>query len=474
MILDARGVEAGTAHRIFRAEEGRGEIIPALAHEDFQAAIFAQCLAQIGGDAAIDFAGPAAFAVQLPVPSADPADRHIGAVGPVAQIVAGIAVHRGGIGAVDGVETGIIIRLLARRVIILAGIAGIEAADAHAPVAQQFLVEAAGRNAQFGMIHERFGQAGQPCQFRPHARAFLGRELVALEQRCGIGADGEGAGLLRGFRHGRGRIAHALVIPGGRRHRRQVDDIGHFIALHLGRGAEVEDGRDQDDAVDRDIIIAALQFVDQRHRPGRAIAFAADIFGRRPAAIIVQPQADKFGDRFGIGGHAPIILGILLADRMGKAGADRIDEDEVGDVQQRFGIVHHWIGRRAVILRIGQHHPLGTEGAHVQPERSRAGAAIIEEGDGALLVTAILDIGSGIDGRERLAVLVLEIGFAGRRGVADRLAAEHALMLCDRHIGCGDGVFGGVVLLLAVVLGHGGGCGQGQRQCGEAGGEAHG
>ena len=74
------------------------------------------------------------------------------------------------------------------------------------------------------------------------------------------------------------------------------------------------------------------QLVRDRGRARGAIAFAAEEFGAVPAAIVVEPAPDDFGDGFRVLRHAIIILGVGLADQVREAGAGRVDEHHVGDV----------------------------------------------------------------------------------------------------------------------------------------------
>src|SRR3546814_16547166 len=79
----------------------------------------------------------------------------------------------GGIARVDAIEAGVVVGAFARAVIILARIAAVEAADGEAAVAQQFLVEAARRDAQVGAFEIGFGKAGEARQIAADLRAFL-------------------------------------------------------------------------------------------------------------------------------------------------------------------------------------------------------------------------------------------------------------------------------------------------------------
>src|SRR5690606_4313488 len=116
--LDAAvGREARTAQRVFGAEEGRGEVVVALAHPDAQAAVLAQGAADVGGH--VQVGGAAARAAgDVPLPVAGAADRGIDHVRRVLQPLARPGVHGGGVGAVDAVEAGVVVRAVAGVVVI--------------------------------------------------------------------------------------------------------------------------------------------------------------------------------------------------------------------------------------------------------------------------------------------------------------------------------------------------------------------
>src|SRR4249919_2479927 len=194
MELDAILRNAGSRQRIFSGKEGRREIIIALGDEDPHAAVLPQRLAEVGSDVQI---GVAVAPADAPVPiAADAGNRLIFAVGDEAEGAPGPAVDRGGVAGIDTVETGIIVGAFAGAVIILAGVARVQPPDSEAPIAQQLLVEAVRSYAQVSAIKERLAEPGEPRQLRADIGALLGRKLLALEQRQGIGPDGELPGFL--------------------------------------------------------------------------------------------------------------------------------------------------------------------------------------------------------------------------------------------------------------------------------------
>ena len=60
----------------------------------------------------------------------------------------------------------------------------------------------------------------------------------------------------------------------------------------------------------------------------------------------------------------------------GEDGRHRVNEHQVGLVQQAVGVVHQPVGRRQRPAVLFQHHPPRAEQPQVEPDRRRAGAAV--------------------------------------------------------------------------------------------------
>ncbi len=142
-------------------------------------------------------------------------------------------------------------------------------------------------------------------------------------------------------------------------------------------------------------------------------------------------EADELADRLRVLGDAVEVAGVLPRDGPAVAGGHRIDEHQVGDVEQRLAVVRHavWRGRRPPLVL--QHHLARTEGAEVEPDRRGARAAVEGVGDRPLphLLDAVAGVGGEEDRRLRLAVLVAQDQGAGGGRVADVLAADHRVVL---------------------------------------------
>src|SRR5882724_67877 len=105
-----------------------------------------------------------------------------------------------------------------------------------------------------------------------------------------------------------------------------------------GDGAEVEDVGDEDDAVEVHAVMI-LQVVAERGGAESAVAFADEEFGGVPAAVAADVQGDELGEGLYVLIDAPEVLVLRFADGVAEAGADGIDEDHIGLVEQRAGVV---------------------------------------------------------------------------------------------------------------------------------------
>src|SRR5882762_6101990 len=112
-----------------------------------------------------------------------------------------------------------------------------------------------------------------------------------------------------------------------------------------GDGAEVKDVGDEDDAVEVHAVVF-LEVVAERGGAEGAVAFADEEFGRVPAAVTADVQGDELGEGLYVLVDAPEVFVLRFADGVAEAGADWIDEDHVGLVEQGAGIVLKFIRRR--------------------------------------------------------------------------------------------------------------------------------
>ena len=146
------------------------------------------------------------------------------------------------------------------------------------------------------------------------------------------------------------------------------------------------------------------------------------------------------------------MFGIVRLDRAAPAGADRIDQHQVGEGEPGVGIVAQGRGRRIVAVR-PEIEDARADQAEMQESGRRARPAVENEGQRPVCARAFGDIG-GIEHRRALvAGLVVERQRSGGRRIG-----EPSFGRIDQMVG--DGVarkqaqhaFAGLVLLNAVRL----------------------
>ena len=172
-----------------------------------------------------------------------------------------------------------------------------------------------------------------------------------------------------------------------------------------------------------------------------------------------DPPPDEVTDGLHIAVEAVELgsLGILFHARV--SGGDRVDEDEVGDIQDGVRIVDHAAGKGQRLGAVpGGGHEARTESAEVEPDRGRAGTTI--EGEDHRAVARSLHPGAFVadvkDSGPRVAVLLFENQLRGGGLVSDLLSVH-------LHTGLGDDRCGGRLTrgLLLVFLRGGEPCREG-------------
>jgi hypothetical protein len=141
-------------------------------------------------------------------------------------------------------------------------------------------------------------------------------------------------------------------------------------------------------------------------------------------------DGDVAGDAAGEGVdvlvHAPEGRALGVAERPRIAGADGVEEDDVGLVEQGVGVGDRpRTARRVRVRRGGQHlhRPNEPMCSHMDEE---PGAAVVHEGDRPLLLAlaAVGDVGGVEHAGDRLAVLVAQGERAGGGRVGDGASAD--------------------------------------------------
>ena len=266
--------------------------------------------------------------------------------------------------------------------------------------------------------------AGEGLELAGDGLALGGRQVLALHERRQILIHSKGIGVVDEGRDGLAAGVGAAVIGGdggqGGDVGRERDRVAGTLAGldHIHRLAH------EDDAVERG---GLGQLTGHHRRADRAVTFAQHVLRRGLAAVGLEPGLDEAGDRLGVA--VDLVEVGALGGRLdaGEAGLGRVDEHQVGDVEQGVGVVHNLVGLGNFgvhVLRRGD--PARAEGAHVQPGRGRAGAAVEQEDHRprSLVLQAVAHIGGGDEADRRLAGGVAQHGLADAGDVLHLLAVE--------------------------------------------------
>ena len=232
------------------------------------------------------------------------------------------------------------------------------------------------------------------------------------------------------------RAGQRVVIPRRRGLGRQVERERPIAAADRGRReidvpveGEVEHRREQHDAVDADAL--TLQRVHQHRRARRAVRLAEQELRRVPAAERRDVAVYELAERANVGIDAEEVARLPGRSDAAEAGVGRVDEDEVGAVEQRVLVldqVERRVGRR---LRVADDHAHRSERPHPQPDRRAARAAVVEERHRPRArIHAVGREGRVEHAARDLALVVLQRDRAGTRRVGIDLPAQ------------GDGVLG--------------------------------
>ncbi len=171
----------------------------------------------------------------------------------------------------------------------------------------------------------------------------------------------------------------------------------------------------------------SLEVAGQAGRPRRAVALADEELRRGPALVTGREQADEIAHGRDVLDVAVELGRVLAGDGPAIAGRHGVDEAEVGDVEERELVVDEPAGRAGDGVAVfGQHDLARAEGAHMQPDRRRARAAVVNEGDGALdlVLDVVAEIGGEVDVGAGAAVIGLEEERPGHGRIGERLAID--------------------------------------------------
>ena len=231
------------------------------------------------------------------------------------------------------------------------------------------------------------------------------------------------------------------------RHRRQGVDPAQDVVVRRVQRADLEGRGDEDRAVEADPG-SLLQHAHEAADAVAAVALAGDEHRRGPPAVRGQPTPHELGERLEVAllpevllrvdglvlvlARAPVgsLLLLLALDHAAEAGADRVDEHEVGEREPgRLVLLQPRRHLRERAVR-GERDALRPDGAEVKVRRRGPRAAVEDERDRPRLVR-VRHVGDGEDLRSRL-VLLAQDDPARRRRVRERRvsAAPRRARLC--------------------------------------------
>ena len=319
-----RGPEPELAQDQLAREVGGDEVGVAVHDEDAELGIEREHPAERAHRLGLPAAG-------VPVPgAADPAVQHqVAAVRQPAQRVAVVGDRRAGQRRGHRVEHrvgGAPARAFRRRVGARHGC--VVDADPPAVVAQSLAHEGAGVDPAGGARDRLPVDAGQRAD--PIDQPADGRLVLEAEQQVGdevAGGVGLG-GLERRLREG-AALLHRRGGRGG-----QERHLGQRRVVGLLPPAEVEHRREQRHAVERDSEVGLQRLGDQRPAEP-AIALADEVLRRPEPPALRQPAQDEVGERLDVAVDRQVAVPqpVVRLDQPAEPGADRVDEDEVGEIE---------------------------------------------------------------------------------------------------------------------------------------------
>ena len=237
-----------------------------------------------------------------------------------------------------------------------------------------------------------------------------------------------------------GTIFQDFVIPRDGGVAREIVDVRAVVTGGKGDGGKIENGGDQDDAVEMNAVVL-LQIIAERGGAEGAVAFADQEFRRVPAIVAAEIGDDELREGFDVFVDTVEVFFGGFADRVAVAGAHGVDEDEVGFVEEAFAVVDEFVGSGRSEGAVDGPGAARAEGAHVQPHGGGAGAAVVEERDGARgeIFHVAARVGDGVEQAGCIALVVLEERGAGGGFVRNRLAADFYGVIGYRRFffGCG-------------------------------------
>ena len=184
--------------------------------------------------------------------------------------------------------------------------------------------------------------------------------------------------------------------------------------------------------------MAVLERSGQPGDAGGAIALANQVLRRSPTLDARDEDVEPIGQVLDIRLDTEEGLPIhFVVQDAGEAGVDRVDVDDVGDIEDGVRIVAHavWLHRITLVIDDQQ---LGAGVAEVHPQRAGARPAV--ERDEQRSTREVVDVGSLVEGvvkrRDRFVLVAVDRLRADRHTVLHALAADRDFgVLAMSHVG---------------------------------------
>ena len=200
------------------------------------------------------------------------------------------------------------------------------------------------------------------------------------------------------------------------RHGRQARRIDPRRDRGLLHPVEIEDRRDQHEAAQSDSEIA-LEFLRHQRPTEAAIAFTREEFRRAKAVFLLQPAHDEGRESVDVAlDRVKALAHLIAANDPAIAGAGRIDEHEIGEIEPGLAVRQQRRRCRRADARTSERQPPRADGEQVEIGRGGAGAAIDREGHGPRCrVFVVAQIGHEAIFRLRRALRIRQRQAAGDR-----------------------------------------------------------
>ena len=218
----------------------------------------------------------------------------------------------------------------------------------------------------------------------------------------------------------------------GRRQRRQLQRGAERKAVAAECQRAFEQRRDHDDAADHDALVV-LHGARDLGGAEAAVALAQNVFRRTQSAVLGDVERDHFRHRFGVAVDTPERAAAVGLGRPAPAGADRIDQHQIGEGEPGVRVVHEMdVGAVKAVAECGDAR---ADQAEIEKRRGGARPAVEHEGQRPARIVRFDHIGGIEDCGRALARLIEQRERTGGGRVGELAARNIDAVL-------GDGVAG--------------------------------